>query len=106
MNILLINHYAGSQYHGMEYRPYYLAKEWVKLGHKVTIIAASYSHLRSKQPQNIINYEVEFIDGIQYIWLKTPSYIGNGLGRIMNMANFISKLYRYKTKILKEISPD
>jgi len=25
MNILLINHYAGSVHHGMEYRPYYLA---------------------------------------------------------------------------------
>ena len=30
MNILLINHYAGSPQHGMEYRPYYLAREWVR----------------------------------------------------------------------------
>ena len=50
MNILLINHYAGSNIHGMEYRPYYLAKEWVKVGHDVTIVAASFSHVRSKQP--------------------------------------------------------
>ena len=40
MNILYINHYAGSIYHGMEYRPYYLAHEWVKQGHKVTIVTA------------------------------------------------------------------
>ncbi len=50
MNILLINHYAGSPRYGMEYRPYYLAREWVRLGHRVTIVAASYSHLRIEQP--------------------------------------------------------
>lgn len=48
MNIILINHYAGSNIHGMEFRPYYLAREWVKMGHNVTIIAASFSHLRQK----------------------------------------------------------
>ena len=51
MNILLINHYAGSPQYGMEYRPYYLAREWVKVGHKVTIVGASFSHLRRKQPK-------------------------------------------------------
>ena len=50
MNILLINHYAGSPRHGMEYRPYYLAREWVRLGHQVQIVAASWSHVRSVQP--------------------------------------------------------
>ena len=35
MNILLINHYAGSPELGMEFRPYYMAKEWVKAGHQV-----------------------------------------------------------------------
>ena len=51
MNILLINHYAGSPRHGMEYRPYYLAREWVRLGHKVQIVAASWSHVRPVQPE-------------------------------------------------------
>src|SRR3954468_20797879 len=50
MKILLINHYAGSPRHGMEFRPYYLAHEWVRAGHQVTIVAASHSHLRSNQP--------------------------------------------------------
>ena len=32
MNILIINHYAGSPEMGMEFRPYYFAKEWTAMG--------------------------------------------------------------------------
>ncbi|MBU8880778.1 glycosyltransferase family 4 protein [Bacillus sp. FJAT-29790] len=106
MNILLINHYAGSKYHGMEYRPYYLAREWVKLGHNVTIIAASYSHVRNVQPKIDQNWTAEIVDGIRYVWINTPSYEGNGLGRIKNMVTFVKSIYRYKTKILQEINPN
>lgn len=45
MNILLINHYAGSPDLGMEFRPYYMAKEWQKAGHHVRIVGGSFSHL-------------------------------------------------------------
>ena len=95
MNILLINHYAGSPRHGMEYRPYYLAREWVREGHRVTIIAASFSHLRANNP--VLNGVVteESIDGIRYIWLKTPAYQGNGIGRIFNMLQFVIRLRTY-----------
>ena len=48
MNILYINHYAGSPDMGMEFRPYYLSREWVELGHNDTIIAEDYCQLRKK----------------------------------------------------------
>ena len=106
MNILLINHYAGSKTHGMEYRPYYLAKEWVKNGHKVRIIAASYSHVISIQPvvNNIITKEC--IDGIEYVWVKTNSYGDNGIKRFVNMLSFVTKLLIFKRSILKSFVPD
>ena len=95
MNILLINHYAGSVRHGMEYRPYYLAREWVRAGHSVRIVAAAQSHLRAQAPtlggRALLE---ETIDGIHYHWHKTPAYRGNGLGRAANMAAFIAALYR------------
>jgi hypothetical protein len=69
MNILLINHYAGSLQHGMEYRPYYLAREWVRMGHRVRIIAASQSHVRTHQPEMAGVRIDEVIDGIEYTWL-------------------------------------
>lgn len=77
MNILLINHYAGSPEYGMEYRPYYLAREWVKEGHNVFIVASSYSHLRLKNPELDKSIKEEEIDGIRYIWLRTIKYKEN-----------------------------
>ncbi|MBM7581716.1 glycosyltransferase involved in cell wall biosynthesis [Caldicoprobacter guelmensis] len=106
MNILYINHYAGSPTHGMEYRPYYLAREWLISGHKVTVVAASYSHLRSKNPYVVKELEEEFIDGIKYVWLKTPTYKGNNIKRVMNMFSFVWKLFRISRKVAEDIKPD
>ena len=91
MNILYINHYAGSIYHGMEYRPYYLAREWVRLGHSVTIIASDLSHLRHTNAQIPAgrNYLHETIDGINYIWCRTVPYGENGLKRVINIFSFL-----------------
>lgn len=102
MNILLINHYAGSPELGMEFRPYYMAKEWVKMGHQVLIVGGSFSHLRKVQPQG----EEDLIDGIRYRWVKLNTYKGNGVGRIRSMFSFVGKLWwRYK-KYIGDFEPD
>lgn len=106
MNILYINHYAGSPKLGMEYRPYYLAKEWVKLGHNVTIVCATYSHVRSIQPEISNDFIEEDIDGIKYLWITTPKYEGNGLGRVKNIFTFIFKIYKRINWFVKTKSPD
>ena len=105
MNILLINHYAGSKEYGMEYRPYYLAKEWVKQGHKVTVVAATFSHLRLKNPVVNEDYSCEEIEGIRYVWFKTPSYTGS-LARIFNILVFVRKLYKYSKRLIQDVEPD
>lgn len=105
MNILLINHYIGGGEYGMEYRPYYLAKEWVKMGHTVYLVGATYSHLRLKNPQVRRDLTVENREGINYIWVKTPAYVGS-LKRIVNMATFVGKLECYAKKLAKMCSPD
>jgi len=100
--ILLINHFAGSPYHGMEFRPYYLAKEWVQRGHRVTIVAASYSHHRFNNPilpTNTFIFE-EHIDGIRYVWLRTPQYKTSGSSRINNMLSFVRGLFAYHHQIV------
>lgn len=106
MNILLINHYAGSPKYGMEYRPYYLAIEWIKLGHNVRIVASSESHLHQLKPLTMGSTTVENINGIQYLWLKTPRYFNNGLKRIINMFYFSIKLFLERKKIIDDFSPN
>ena len=72
MNILIINHYAGSDIYGMEFRPFYFGRELAKLGHEVTVLAAGYSHLRRRNPEVSVDFTEEKIEGVRYIWLKTP----------------------------------
>jgi glycosyltransferase involved in cell wall biosynthesis len=100
-HITIANQYIGSPYHGMEYRHYYLAKNLIKLGYKVTLISGSYSHLFSKPPKVEKNYTKEIIDGIDYIWIKLPKYKSSkSIGRIWNMLYFVWKL-----RFLKDLEP-
>src|SRR5690606_27750505 len=92
MKILLINHYAGSLRHGMEYRPFYLSREWVRLGHEVTIAAATNAHVRTVPPAANGDVTEEEIDGVRYLWFNTPGYQGNGVRRAINMFAFTGQL--------------
>ena len=102
MNILYLNHYAGSPALGMEYRPFYLAREWVRAGHRVQIVAADYSHVRARQPQA----GDETVDGIAYRWLPTPPYQGNGAGRVWNIWRFLSQVWTQSHPLVREFKPD
>ena len=106
MNILYLNHYAGSPRHGMEYRPYYLAREWVQAGHAVRMLAADFSHVRARQPDQAGTRHHELIDGIDYHWYPTPAYAGNGLGRVKNIWHFLRQVWREADRIVREFRPD
>lgn len=105
MHILLLNHYAGSPHHGMEFRPYYLAKEWIAAGHKVTIIAANHSHIRKVNPEQQELMVRQNLDGIDYIWIKTRPYSSNGVKRILNMLDYLKGIYKIMP-VLEESKPD
>jgi glycosyltransferase involved in cell wall biosynthesis len=96
VNILYINHYAGGPSYGMEYRPFYLAREWVRAGHAVSIVAASHSHVRSRQPGTAGRFTHECVDGVNFIWCKTPKYQGNGVGRVRNIFSFLLRLGQWR----------
>ncbi|NBJ02544.1 glycosyltransferase WbuB [Lachnospiraceae bacterium] len=106
MNILYIEHYAGSPKMGMEFRPYYLSKEWIKMGHHVDMIAADYSHLRISNPKIEHDFEKENIDGIDYYWIHTSKYKGNGLQRAFTIMQFVGKLLLHTQQIADKLKPD
>lgn len=92
--IWIINQYVGSPTHGMEYRHFYLAKEFIKKGFDVTIISGSYSHLYKSLPVIDGHFTFEIIDDIKYCWVKVPKYASSiSLGRFWNMFVFMLKLF-------------
>lgn len=107
VNILYIDHYAGSNLHGMEFRPFLMAKRWVKAGHKVTIAASSYSHLRGQNPDLASHkYMEETIDGVRFFWIRGNVYSGNGFDRVRNILSFVRGLKRYQEALVGENKPD
>ena len=102
MNILYINHYAGSPALGMEFRPYYLAREWVRAGHQVQVVASNFSHVRARQPQA----GAEVVDGIHYRWLPTPAYQGNGVARVWNIWRFLQQVWSQTAFWATQFKPD
>jgi glycosyltransferase involved in cell wall biosynthesis len=92
-NIWIVNQYAGSARHGMEYRHFFLGRELVARGHRVTIISGSYSHLFTHPPRVRAARTLETIDGVEYCWLRIPRYQGAGAGRLANMLAFTARLF-------------
>jgi glycosyltransferase involved in cell wall biosynthesis len=87
-----------------------MAKEWIKKGHRVRMAGASFSHVRAKQPlfngEKIRKRTIENIDGIEYVWYPTPSYSGNGVGRVINILVFLAQLFFDAKRTIKEFKPD
>lgn len=106
MHILIEADLAGSKYHGMAYRFYQFGVEFLRRGHEVSIVAASFSHVRRNNPDVNNQITKESIDGITYYWIKTPKYRGNGVGRVLHMVVYNIKLYLYSISLSKRIKPD
>jgi len=92
MKIIFLAHFAGSPKHGMVYGHYHLAREWVRMEHEVTIVAASFAHTRFKQPGASGTVSEEMIDGIRYLWVNCPEYTPSGqVGRVRNILTFVAR---------------
>jgi len=106
MRILIINHYAGGPDLGMEHRPWYLAREWQRMGHEVLIVSASFAHTRSQQPPAALTGSVTEVSGVPVLYLSTPSYHGNGLRRVINIVTFLRRLHRRAGEIARGFRPE
>lgn len=93
MDIWLINHYAVPPKYYPLARQANFAKYMLRMGHTVTIFAASTVH---NSNQNLITdsspYREEMIDGVKYVYIRCKDYQSNGLKRIYNMCEFALKL--------------
>jgi glycosyltransferase involved in cell wall biosynthesis len=91
--VWIVNQYAGSPLHGMEYRHYHLARELTRRGHRVVVLSGSRSHLYTRQPEVSRPFTLQTIDGITYCWVAGPSYErAISVRRVLNMAAFAAAL--------------
>ncbi|MDS1140049.1 glycosyltransferase family 4 protein [Pusillimonas sp. SM2304] len=89
-NIWYVHPYAGGPGVGRYTRPYALAKYWQQLGAKATVFTSANHHqLDRPQPEGARN-----IHGVNYEFIHCRDYVGNGVGRILNMGNFAWNLWR------------
>ena len=95
MNIWLINHYAVPPKYYPLARTTNFAKYLMRLGHTVTVFAASSVH---NSNINLITdkslYREETVDDVHYVYIRCRNYQGNGKQRVINMFDFSNRLSR------------
>jgi glycosyltransferase involved in cell wall biosynthesis len=91
--VWIVNQYAGSPQHGMEYRHYHLARGLIARGHRVVVLSGSRSHLFTRAPRVSRPFTLQEIDGITYCWVAGPPYErAISVQRVVNMAAFAAAL--------------
>src|SRR5712691_4314570 len=92
MNISIVNHYAVPPSESFGTRHFSLARELSRRGHRPTIFASSFRHGLPSSDQNksphLTKYDSAEVQGVRFVWIPTPSYSGNGMGRLWNMMRF------------------
>ena len=92
---------------GMEYRSYALSHELNARGHHCAIVAGTYSHLRQRNPnQAASRVHRTGVEGVDWYWIPTGRYDGNGIRRAASMLEFATRTWRYAHRLAEEQRPD
>lgn len=107
MNVWIVNHYAIPPSMGGLVRHYYFSKYLQKNGHTVKIFTSSKIH---NTDINMIRdkslYKEEKVDGIEYTFVKSRDYKGNGIQRILNMVELPFQMWKTMKLFYKKEKPD
>lgn len=95
-NIWILNHYATNTFFELGGRHFWFGKYLLKMGYNPVIICASTIHNKDTniqvEGQFLLKKVLTEYGDLNYLFMKTPSYSGNGLSRIINMILFSSNL--------------
>jgi glycosyltransferase involved in cell wall biosynthesis len=87
--VWILNHYATEPDGSGGTRHFNLARYAAEHGIRVILIAASVEHLSGRQRLAAgERSRVEELDGVTFLWLRTPTYRGNGPARIRNILSY------------------
>lgn len=92
--VWIFNHYATNMFFDKGGRHYWFAKHLIDKGYEPTIFCANTGHNSSKKI-DIENGKTKILktSSIPYVFIKTKTYKGNGLNRIINILSFYKKLF-------------
>lgn len=102
LQVWMINHYALAPDQSGGTRHYNLARLMAECDVETTIFASSTDHATRQDPRLGQHEKRRVVDeqGVRFVWLKTPTYSGNGIDRGLNMLAFL------KAVLLEKPSPD
>ena len=107
MNVWIVNHYAIPPSMGGLVRHYYFSKYLQKKGHSVKIFTSSKIH---NTDINMIRdkslYREEMEDGVEYTFVRSRDYKGNGMDRVVNMMDLPFKTWKAMKRFYKKEKPD
>lgn len=107
MNIWIVNHYAIPPSMGGLVRHYYFSKYLQKKGHNVKIFTSSKIHNTDiNMIQGKLLYKEQMMDGVEYTFVRSRDYKGNGLDRIWNMIDLPFKMWKSMKVFYKQKKPD
>lgn len=98
MHICIVNQYALPLSEPGGSRHTLLARELVKRGHQVTVIASNFNYSSQVGFAGTRTAQKETKE-VSYVWVETPQYKGNGVGRIVNMVAFAARLVKRKVRM-------
>jgi len=95
MNIWIFNQYAHPPDLPGGTRHYDLGRELVKRGHRVVIFATSFHHYlhRETRLRSGEKWKVEDVNGVRFVWIRTPPYWRNDWRRVRNMVVFAIRIW-------------
>jgi glycosyltransferase involved in cell wall biosynthesis len=94
MRIWIFNHYAAPPDCAAGTRHYELGRVLAAKGHEVTVFASSFSHF-SRREERLVPGEkttTRTIDGVRFVWVRTPPYTSNGYSRVLNMVHYAARV--------------
>ena len=100
--ILIICQYSQQPPYNTMLRYHNLGKCLVKKGYFVDILTSSRVHNTDYNLISLLGNNCSIVDGVNYYYVATPSYHGNGIKRMLNMYLFCHSIKKFK----KKYSPD
>jgi len=91
--VWIFNQFAGDSNSGWGERHLFIGKYLIENGYKVTIFSGSYTHVFKNNRAGKVAFEQSDEAGVNFVWVKTPKYNPESLGRFFSMLVFMIRLF-------------